>query len=921
MRHPLALLLLIVCLPWGANRATGQPLSQIQQKALNAYVDYANQSAEEVTAVVKSLMNYYPDLHRTKRYTNPRYVCPVQLEDYYLNTALAQAKALPPSHAQAIAAKLTALRTAAEKIDEQCKALDTYHKLEDYKQDNFAKADQIIVAVQELVGDYAQKQQDLATALETAFKKMNPYVATNAYHKTDAMMRQEIVREKAFLDAWTFNLNESVHTGWPVDKLEKSIVETDAQLKAFAAYKPFLKYPASSMYPSFQEAMGNMLEVKRNGLDGYNFDAKKSDTHSNQVYLDLINYYNGVLVSDYNTYVDFAQGNYSGLKTIKYVVRFGIRLEPKSDGVSVKPFNDIKHAAVAPLKQKTAISKTAFDALNNYIDFINEGERQLRYLHDVWRNANSDAAYYETIETFTGRGGMTFDYKNFEVPLSLFQKTVSDSEALPSTLARSLNDQAEVLLSILKEMDQQSASLQVEVTEKRYEQDHLKNVFAILDRNKVLYDVFDAKKEQLYNDVRTVYEAYPPVNAASSWYVSGSALQTLVDYDHEELFKARARYRGDTSVQISTAKIDQQLREVLAKEYANMKGIEKIGRNNGNCPYTPYEDLPKSSKALSERLAKFKPVTSDRNSEHPYHEMVYHYNDVVDYLNKFATLSKEVLLLKTVKQPEFFDVKHSEKKATPNTPKTDTPVAKPANQGGAATVPVTSPAVATQASPPPQRPATKPAAQTKVLHDTVYIEKRDTVYLGAPGENLRSMEGYASNNMVLLLDVSGSMNSPEKLPLLKTSVLNLLSMMRQEDEVSIIAFSGKPKVLLEGASFKEGEKIEKAIQDLKSSGKTDGNAGVKLAYKVADANYIRGGNNRIILATDGEFALSEEIQQLIDKFSREDIFLSVFNFGKGMGTSKSLEKLAGMGKGNYEYISKENVDYKLIREAKAKRKK
>jgi Mg-chelatase subunit ChlD len=183
------------------------------------------------------------------------------------------------------------------------------------------------------------------------------------------------------------------------------------------------------------------------------------------------------------------------------------------------------------------------------------------------------------------------------------------------------------------------------------------------------------------------------------------------------------------------------------------------------------------------------------------------------------------------------------------------------------------------------------------------------------------MEGYATNNMVLLLDVSGSMNSAEKLPLLKASVLDLLLMMRSEDEVSIISFSEKPKAVLTATSFKEETKIKKAINDLKSSGKTDGNAGLKLAYKVADENYIRGGNNRIILATDGEFALSDETRQLIEKFSKEDIFLSIFNFGKGAGASKTLERLAQLGKGNYQYISKENVELQLIREAKAKKKK
>ena len=911
MRYPLLSIIMLLVAP-----ALGQVITQAQQKALNAYVDYANQSAEEVTAVVKSIMNYYPEVHREKRFSAPRYVCPIQLEDYYLKTARDLSKSIPPKYAVSLTARLNALREASEQIDAKCKELDTYHKLEDYKQDNFEKANQIIVALQDLVGEYINKQNDLTNGLEATFGKLNRYDATNPYHKTDQLMLQQIAREKSFIDAWTFNLDESVHSGWPVDKLEKSIADTDAQLKIFSAYKPALKYPASSMYPSFREAMGDMLEVKRNGLDGYNFEAKKSDRHSNQVYLDLINYYNGVLVSNYNTFMDFAVGDYNGLKAFKYVPAFGIREDPKSDGVSVKPFDDIKHTNLVAPKQKVAIGKPAFDALNNYIDFINEGERQLRYIQMVLRNLNSSAAYYETLDSFSGHGGLSYDYKDYQVPLSLFQKTVSESDALPANFAKLLNDQAEVLLSILKEMDQQSASLQVDVSEKQYEKDHLKHIFSILDRNKTLFDIFDSRKEQLYNDVRSVYESYPPADPASSWYVSGRALQSLIDADHEQLFKAKARYKGDTTAHITTAKIDQQLRDVLAKEYANMKGIEKYGRSNGLCPYTPYEDMPQSSKSLSEQLTKFASPKGG-NSEHPYHGMVYHYNDAIDDLNKFSELSKGIFLLRSVKQPELFEVTHGEKKAENKTADANGAAAAGTVAAGKTNPPTAPPTSTTNTA----AKTTVAPPKTKVLHDTIYIEKRDTIYMGAPGENLRSMEGYASNNMILLLDVSGSMNTPEKLPLLKASVLDLLSMMRQEDEVSIIAFSGKPKVLLEGASFKEEEKIKKAINDLKSAGKTDGNAGVKLAYKVADSNYIRGGNNRIILATDGEFALSEESLQLIEKFSKEDIYLSVFNFGKGMGASKSLERFATLGKGNYESISKENVDYKLIREAKSKRKK
>ena len=394
------------------------------------------------------------------------------------------------------------------------------------------------------------------------------------------------------------------------------------------------------------------------------------------------------------------------------------------------------------------------------------------------------------------------------------------------------------------------------------------------------------------------------------------ALQQLTDLDHEGVFKAKAFYKNDPSVIISTEKIDEKLREVISKEYDNMKGIQKIGRNNGLCPYTPYEDLPESSKSLSEALHKVKPSTASRY-QHPYYYVVYHYNDIVDDYNKFCELSQEILLLKTVKQPELFQVEYPKAKSetSPVSEKTQTP-AQEVKPVVAVTATQQAAVKAVESNEQPVRVVEK----TTVLHDTVYIERRDTVYLPEAGGNLRSMEGYATNNMILLLDVSGSMNTPEKLPLLKKSVLDLLSMMRQEDQVSIIAFSGKPKTLLAATSFKEEQKIKDAINDLKSSGKTDGNAGVKLAYKVADENYIRGGNNRIILATDGEFGLSEETRQLIEKFSKQDIFLSVFNFGKGAGASKTLEHLADLGKGNYRYISKQNVDLQLIGEAKAKKK-
>jgi len=291
--------------------------------------------------------------------------------------------------------------------------------------------------------------------------------------------------------------------------------------------------------------------------------------------------------------------------------------------------------------------------------------------------------------------------------------------------------------------------------------------------------------------------------------------------------------------------------------------------------------------------------------------MVYQYNVIVDNLNKFSELSKDVMLLQTVKQPELFFVQYPTKKIEKAEMVDRNPLQaesqKPVDENPENIVALRN----TDRSDQPEK--------VKTLHDTIYIEKRDTVYLTEHDANLRSMEGYAVNNMVLLLDVSGSMNAPEKLPLLKKSVLDLLQMMRQEDEVSIVVYSGKAKVLLPPTSFKNEGKIKDVIAKLRSEGKIDGNAGLKLAYKVADENYIRGGNNRIILATDGEFGVSDEMLDLVKRFSNEDIFISIFNFGQHTASAKNLEQIAAVGKGNYEHITKENMELKLIREAKSKR--
>lgn len=894
----LGVLVLIAC-------SARAQLTAPQQKTLNSYVEYANKSAEEETKVFGRIRTYYENLvqYRAGKYRQPlQFTCPVQLETYYYTTAL---KSSVGADDATLRAKLQAMRKAAEEIDAACKALDTYHKLEDYKTDDYQKAEEIIRSLPAKLTGYREKRTALYAAVLKVFNKVQ-VSKSGAYLTAARQMQERMEHEAKLLDSWSFNLQPSTHTGWPVESVKAHILTSQEYIDKKITVTG-VQYPASSMIPSFEEGLVSLRQTKRNGVDGYNYEAQKSDEHSNRVYLELINYYNGVLVSFYNTFIGYAQTHEKGLLALSYVPAFEIRTEAKKININTEPFADIPYTSLAVKPQATAIPANTFRGLSNYIEYINACVGQTDHLQRLYANLWGSTHSYRDLTSYKGKGGLTFAHKNFEIPVSYLQKTVSESKAIPETYRKSLNDQAEVLNRILTEMNQLSIALVQETQLKKYENDNLRRLDEIIQRFKVIRDIFHAKKEVLYTDVRTIFESYKTANPSSSWNVSAKALLQLVDADKAELFKANAFYQGDHTQKPDPEKIQSLIRSVISDEFTNMKGIEKLGRNNGNCPYSPYEDIPKDSRKFTD--PEFKTSTlSPLSYSHPYHSYVYLFNEVAHSYNKFCELAKEPLL-QTIYEPELFILER--------------PAPKPGVQNTSAQ---TTPA--RQQEEVPERPVpsqNQPAPAGTAVHttfrDTVYIERHDTVWLDRNIDLSRNMEGYATNNMVLLIDVSGSMNRADKLPLLKKSIVQLFDMMREEDELSLVVFSGKPKVLLEPVSFKEHDKIEKAIRKLESKGTTDGNAALALAYEVADKNYIRAGNNRIVLATDGEFPVSEQTLALIQRYAKDDIFLTVFNFGGGAGSAKTLQRIATLGRGNYESVTAENIDLKLVREVKSRRKK
>lgn len=182
-------------------------------------------------------------------------------------------------------------------------------------------------------------------------------------------------------------------------------------------------------------------------------------------------------------------------------------------------------------------------------------------------------------------------------------------------------------------------------------------------------------------------------------------------------------------------------------------------------------------------------------------------------------------------------------------------------------------------------------------------QKHKLVHIGLQGKKV-SLDNVPPSNLVFLLDVSGSMNEPNKLPLLKDSLRMLVNQLSSKDRVAIVVYAGASGLVLPSTNNKS--EIMNALDELNAGGSTNGGAGIQLAYRVALDNFIQGGNNRVILATDGDFNVGlssdNELVNLIQNKRQSGVFLSVLGFGSGNYNDSMMEKLADKGNGNYAYI-------------------
>ena len=183
--------------------------------------------------------------------------------------------------------------------------------------------------------------------------------------------------------------------------------------------------------------------------------------------------------------------------------------------------------------------------------------------------------------------------------------------------------------------------------------------------------------------------------------------------------------------------------------------------------------------------------------------------------------------------------------------------------------------------------------------------KHKLVHIGLQGKNI-PIDNLPPSNLVFLIDVSGSMSDPNKLPLLKASFKMLVEQLRAQDKVAIVVYAGAAGLVLEPTSGSDKKRIIEALDNLEAGGSTAGGAGINLAYAMAKQNFKTGGNNRVILATDGDFNVGESsnasMERLIEEKRKDGIFLTVLGYGMGNYKDSKMETLADKGNGNYAYI-------------------
>jgi Mg-chelatase subunit ChlD len=513
------------------------------------------------------------------------------------------------------------------------------------------------------------------------------------------------------------------------------------------------------------------------------------------------------------------------------------------------------------------------EVANAYIDFLNETVQAGAPLYAGLRAHERVAQAAKA-----GQSASLTLPPAYAVPQAALVRALAHTDSLPPGEQAYWRERLRVVMALAEELAQLRASWAYLVQTKQYEQDGWDYSDQLLRQMALRLDGLEQHQARLGADLLAQSPAGPVPTEMQPWAKAGAALGRQVAASQTALAALRAHVRGHQPLGAGplAAALERAARSLAVGQADLLAGLPRLGRGNPRCPHTPYETVMELGQQLAEHAQGWE---SDPAA---WPEALRLHNELVRAHNQFARLAPAPLPLARL-QADWWQP------------------AGPVPTEGPRSV-----AAGTDAPFELRLPGQEPAAVAPMAE-----EDRP--------EYLRSMDGYAFAHLVLVLDVSGSMVGKGKLAVLKKAMRRLLAILRPEDRVSVVAYADRAEVVLEAVSAKEAEHINETIDMLQPGGGTNADQGLALAYRLAKRYWVAEFNNRIVLATDGEFPLADDTQALVERGVADQVRLTVFSFGGEQARLPKLKRLAQAGGGHYEVIDDRNAHHRLVREAKARK--
>lgn len=579
--------------------------------------------------------------------------------------------------------------------------------------------------------------------------------------------------------------------------------------------------------------------------------------------------------------------------------------------------------------QDQRLSNSTYQALNNHLVYSNEAVYAANemyfdfiYLNEQFYNYIDDPSkdiIYQKDDILT-------NFLYFPVlPRNLYSKILDENNSIVFDKRGAPLQLAGKVSNVLKEIEDTRILIAQYINNNDYKKDSsLTQGFKWLRRVEVLYYDLFTLQEKLHWNLTSIAQSYthPPIDEIALHLTQ--EFQTLLTQTKAVIKSVRAA-DGSNSLGQNCLELMESIQKLKSKKEALLEGME-LNPLLLNSPDNRFEDIINRASDILQAAQEYKKTPKYQGLNFSVHYYYYNINILNNYnrvgdgiatlFNKFVS-SQDVYWLYEHEMPYLFKVLYP-----------DLPEYEQFKESAFDIEKIIQEALLAK---------TKADSIANSLLDSIINSSTDSILFAQqyadsieyrknhPEVGDKSLTDFATNNLVFLLDVSYSMNDSNKLPLLKDALLQLLDLMRPEDNITFVTFAGKAQVLLPPTSATYKDSILATIKKLKSSGFSDANTGIRLAYETIEKNIINNGNNRIILATDGGIKVSTKIRKLIrrrSKTNKDKIFLSIFYFSsKEYSHHKQLlENLAAEGAGKYSYIQKENAEKILLIEAQAVRK-